>query len=46
MAPKHIKAMLEDIFLASRVWRRGFGRRGEGRGWEEVAESESGIEGS
>ena len=36
-ARKQLRAALEVILAAARVWQRESGRRGKGRGWEEVA---------
>ena len=41
---KPLRYTLEEIMAMSRAQRRESGRCGEGRGWEEVAESESGSE--
>ena len=41
---KPLRATSEDILAMARAQRRESGRCDEGRGWEEVAESESGSE--
>ena len=46
MAWKQLRDMLEDILVKARSLRQESCRCGEGRGREEVAESESGREGS
>ena len=45
-ARKQLKDMLEEIFTAARERQRKYGRHGEDQGQEELAESESGSEGS